>query len=54
MAPLVVQVLSTLLARWFLGWRDAARAGLPVMFLFTATSVLDCSPVADDTRDTIA
>jgi uncharacterized membrane protein len=38
MAPLVVQILSTLLARWFLGWRDAARVGLAVMFLFTATS----------------
>jgi uncharacterized membrane protein len=38
MAPLVVQILSTLLARWFVGWRDAARVGLAVMFLFTATS----------------
>jgi uncharacterized membrane protein len=38
MAPLVVQILSTLLARWFLGWRDAARVGLAVMFLFTAAS----------------
>jgi uncharacterized membrane protein len=38
MAPLVVQILSTLVARWFVGWRDAARVGLAVMFLFTATS----------------
>ena len=38
MAPLVVQILFTLLARWFVGWRDAARVGLAVMFLFTATS----------------
>ena len=38
MAPLVVQILSTLLARWFVGWRDAARVGLAVMLLFTATS----------------
>jgi uncharacterized membrane protein len=37
-APLVVQILSTLLARWFVGWRDAARIGLAVMFVFTATS----------------
>jgi uncharacterized membrane protein len=38
MAPLLVQILSTLMARWFVGWRDAARVGLAVMFLFTATS----------------
>ena len=38
MAPLVVQILSTLLARWFVAWRDAARIGLAVMFLFTAGS----------------
>ena len=25
MAPLVVQILSTLLARWFVGWRDGTR-----------------------------
>lgn len=36
MAPLVVQIVSTLLARWFVGWRDAARIGLAAMFLFTA------------------
>jgi hypothetical protein len=29
MAPLVVQILSTLLARWFVGWRDAARVASP-------------------------
>ena len=38
MAPLVVQILSTLLARWFVGWKDAGRMGLAVMFLFTAGS----------------
>jgi uncharacterized membrane protein len=38
MAPLIVQVLSTVLARWFVGWRDAGRIGLAVMFLFTAAS----------------
>jgi uncharacterized membrane protein len=38
MAPLVVQIVSTLLARWFVAWRDAARIGLAVMFLFTAAS----------------
>jgi uncharacterized membrane protein len=38
MAPLIVQVLATLLARWFIGWRDAGRIGLAVMFLFTAAS----------------
>ena len=38
MAPLIVQMASTLLARWFVGWKDAARIGLAVMFLFTAGS----------------
>src|SRR5690242_13910924 len=38
MAPLVVQILATLLARWFVGWKDAVRIGLTVMFLFTAGS----------------
>ena len=38
MAPFVVQILSTLVARCFVGWRDAARIGLAVLFLFTATS----------------
>ena len=38
MAPLLVQILSTIVARWFVGWRDAARIGLAVMFLFTAGS----------------
>ena len=38
MAPLIVQIVSTLLARWFVGWRDAARIGLAVLFLFTAAS----------------
>ena len=38
MAPLIVQVLMTLAARWFMGWTDAGRIGLAVMFLFTAAS----------------
>jgi uncharacterized membrane protein len=38
MAPLVVQIVATLAARWCVGWRDAARIGLAVMFLFTAGS----------------
>ena len=38
MAPLIVQILATLLARWFTGWRKAARVGIAVMFLFTAAS----------------
>jgi uncharacterized membrane protein len=38
MAPLIVQIVSTLLARWFVAWRDAARIGLAVMFLFTGGS----------------
>jgi uncharacterized membrane protein len=38
MAPLLVQVLTTLLARAFTGWRDAARIGLAVMFAFTAST----------------
>ena len=38
MAPLIVQVVSTLVARWFVPWKDAARIGLAVMFLFTAAS----------------
>src|SRR5688572_33488504 len=38
MAPLIVQILATLVARWFTGWRNAARVGIAVMFLFTATS----------------
>ena len=38
MAPLIVQIVSTLLARAFVSWRDAARIGLAMMFLFTAGS----------------
>ena len=38
MAPLIVQVVVTLIARWFVPWRDAVRIGLAVMFAFTATS----------------
>jgi uncharacterized membrane protein len=38
MAPLIVQIVSTLFARALVPWRDAARLGLAVMFLFTAGS----------------
>jgi uncharacterized membrane protein len=38
MTPFVVQVLATILARWFMSWRDAARIGIAVMFVFTAGS----------------
>ena len=38
MAPLVVQIISTLIARRFVPWKDAARIGLAVMFLFTAAT----------------
>ena len=38
MAPLIVQVVATLVARWFVPWRDAVRIGLAVMFAFTAAS----------------
>ena len=38
MAPLLVQVVVTVIARWFVPWRDAVRIGLAVMFAFTATS----------------
>jgi uncharacterized membrane protein len=38
MAPLIVQVVSTLIARGFMRWKDAARLGIAVMFLFTAGS----------------
>ena len=38
MAPLSVQLVTTVLLRVFKPWRDAARIGLAVMFLFTAGS----------------
>jgi uncharacterized membrane protein len=38
MAPLIVQVVATVFARWFVPWRDAARVGLAVMFVFTGGS----------------
>jgi uncharacterized membrane protein len=37
-APLIVQILTTLLARTRFSWRDAARFGLAAMFMFTAAS----------------
>jgi uncharacterized membrane protein len=38
MAPLIVQVIFTLFARWFVSWKDAVRSGLAAMFLFTGAS----------------
>jgi uncharacterized membrane protein len=38
MTPLIVQVLATLLARIRFHWRDAARIGMAVLFLFTAVA----------------
>jgi uncharacterized membrane protein len=39
MAPFLVQIVATTLARWFVrSWRDAIRTGLAIMFLFTAAS----------------
>jgi uncharacterized membrane protein len=38
MAPMLVLVAVTLLARIFVPWKDAVRIGLAVMFLFTASS----------------
>lgn len=38
MAPLIVQILATLLARWFVEWKDAVRIGVAIMLLFTAGS----------------
>jgi uncharacterized membrane protein len=39
MAPFAVQIVATILARWFVrSWRDAVRVGLGIMFLFTAAS----------------
>lgn len=37
-APLLVQVVATLLARLLLSWRDAARVGMAVLFVFTGAS----------------
>jgi uncharacterized membrane protein len=38
MAPLIVQLVVTAVARRFTSWKDAVRIGLAVMFLFTAGS----------------
>ena len=38
MAPLIVQLLVTGLAKLRLGWRDAARVGVAAMLLFTGAS----------------
>jgi uncharacterized membrane protein len=38
MAPLIVQIIATLLARVRYRWIDAARIGLAAMFMFTGAS----------------
>jgi uncharacterized membrane protein len=38
MTPLIIELVFTLLARWFVPWKDAVRIGLAVMFVFTAGS----------------
>lgn len=38
MVPMLVLVVVMLIARIFVSWRDAARLGLAVMFLFTASA----------------
>ena len=38
MAPLIVQLAVTAIARWFMPWKEAVRIGLAVMFMFTAGS----------------
>jgi uncharacterized membrane protein len=39
MAPFLVQIVATVVVRWFAqSWRDAIRVGLGIMFLFTAAS----------------
>ena len=40
MAPLIVQIVATLLARIRYGWRDAVRIGMAALFLFTAAARL--------------
>ena len=46
MARLIVQVVVTLVAWWFVPWSDAVRIGLAVMFAFTAAS--HCSSLKHD------
>lgn len=38
MVPLIVQIITTLVARRRVSWRAAARFGMAAMLLFTATS----------------
>lgn len=38
MIPLFVQLVATAVAAFFESWRDAARIGIAVMFVFTALS----------------
>ncbi|HEX7150639.1 MAG TPA: DoxX family protein [Thermoanaerobaculia bacterium] len=47
MAPLLVQLLTTLLARIRLSWRDAARVGMVALLLFTAAARLSPAIVRD-------
>jgi uncharacterized membrane protein len=37
-AVLIVQVVATAIARYFLPWRDAVRIGMSALFLFTGAS----------------
>ncbi len=46
MAPLVVQIVVTLLARLRCSWADAVRIGLAAMFMFTGASHF--SPIKHD------
>jgi uncharacterized membrane protein len=38
MAPMIVLVVVTLIARIFVAWKDAVRIGTAALFLFTATA----------------
>jgi uncharacterized membrane protein len=38
MAPMIVLVVVTLIARIFVSWKDAVRIGTAALFLFTATA----------------
>jgi uncharacterized membrane protein len=38
MAPFIIELVFTFVARWFVPWADAVRIGLAVMFAFTAVS----------------
>jgi uncharacterized membrane protein len=38
MAPLIIQIVTTLAARWFTGWRPAVRIGMAALFTVTAAA----------------